>query len=178
VTWAREFVDFDPAVHDRDSFQCDRAELNDFLKTRAAKHAAAGISRTIVLPAAQPLPNGKLQILAFFSIAPSSIRRDTLPDHLRKKLPHYPVPVFLLAQLAIHQDHQGAGLGAVTLAKSLETFAGIRQAMPAYAVVVDCIDERAESFYRKYDFETLGTKNGRASLFLPMNTVLRLFDLG
>lgn len=178
MTWGREFVDLDPAIHDRNSFQCDREELNDFLKTRAAKHAAAGISRTIVLPAAQPMPNGKLQIFAFFSIAPSSIKRATLPDHLRKRLPHYPVPVFLLAQLAVHQDHQGAGLGAVTLAKALETFAGIRQAMPAYAVVVDCIDERAESFYGKYDFETLGTNNGKVRMFLPMNTVLRLYDLG
>ena len=176
MIWAREFVDLDPAVHDRDSFQCDREELNEFLKTRAAKHAAAGISRTFVLPAVQALPNGKLQICSFFSIAPSSIKRETLPDHLRKKLPHYPVPVFLLAQLAVHQDHQGTGLGAVTLAKALETFARIRQAMPAYAVVVDCIDERAESFYRKYDFETLGTKDGKAKMFLPMNTVLQLYD--
>ena len=93
-------------------------------------------------------------------------------------MPHYPVPVFLLAQLAVHQEHQGAGLGAVTLAKALETFAGISQTMPAYAVVVDCIDERAESFYRKYDFEALGTNNGKVRMFLPMNTVLRLFDLG
>jgi len=76
----------------------------------------------------------------------------------------------------VHQDHQGAGLGAVTLAKALETFARISPAMPAYAVVVDCIDERAESFYRKYDFETLGTKDGKAKMFLPMNTVLQLYD--
>lgn len=176
MIWARKFADLDPAVHDRDSFQCDREELNEFLKTRAAKHAAAGISRTIVLPAAQALPNGKLQICSFFSIAPSSIGRETLPDPLKKKLPHYPVPVFLLAQLAVHQNHQGVGLGAVTLAKALETFARIRQAMPAYAVVVDCIDERAESFYSKYDFEILATNIGRVKMFLPMNTVLQLYD--
>ena len=175
MIWAREFVDLDPAVHDRDSFQCDREELNEFLKTRAAKHAAAGISRTILLPAAHALPNGKLQICSFFSIAPSSIKRETLPDQLKKKLPHYPVPVFLLAQLAVHQDHQGAGLGAVTLAKALETFARISPAMPAYAVVVDCIDERAESFYRKYDFEMLGTNDSKVKMFLPMNTVLQLY---
>ena len=176
MTWAREFVELDPAIHDRDSFQCDREELNDFLRTRAAKHAAAGISKTIVLPGDQPLPNGKLQIFAFFSIAPSSIKRETLPDHLRKRLPHYPVPVFLLAQLAVHQDHQGAGLGVVTLAKALETFAGIRQTMPAYAVLVDGIDERAETFYRKYDFATLDTNNGKVRMFLPMHTVLQLYN--
>ena len=67
-------------------------------------------------------------------------------------------------------------MGAVTLAKALETFARIRQAMPAYAVVVDCIDERAESFYSKYDFEILATNIGRVKMFLPMNTVLQLYD--
>jgi len=67
-------------------------------------------------------------------------------------------------------------LGAVTLAKALETFARIRQAMPAYAVVVDCIDARAESFYRKYDFEPLGTNDGKVRMFLPMNTVMQLYD--
>ena len=176
MTWAREFVDLDPAVHDRESFECGKEELNEFLKTRAKKHAAAGISRTILLPAAQVSPNGMLQICSFFTMAPSSIERETLPNQLKKRLPHYPVPVFLLAQLAVHQDHQGAGLGAVTLVKALETFVRIKPQMPAYAVVVDCIDKRAESFYQKYDFEILTTNNGRVRMFLPMNTVLQLYD--
>ncbi len=62
---------------------------------------ATGISKTLVLPAIDALSNGMLPICSFYTIAPTSIERKTLPKTLSKKLPHYPVPAFLLAQLAV-----------------------------------------------------------------------------
>jgi len=55
--------------------------------------------------------NKKYKICAFYTIAPSSIKRESLPAKLAKNLPHYPVPVFLLAQMAIHIDYQEKGVG-------------------------------------------------------------------
>lgn len=120
MSWFKEFVVLDKAKHDSSSFDCGEKELNTFLQTQAAKHMEVGVSRTMLLPASVPLPNGKYPVCAFYTIVPSSISREALPKKMAKKLPHYPVPVFLLAQLAVHSEYQGKGLDKITLIKSLE----------------------------------------------------------
>lgn len=135
----------------------------------------AGISRTMVLPATVALPNQKLPICSFYTVAPSSIRRETLATQLAKKLPHYPVPVFLLAQLAVHKEFHNQGLGKVTLVKALEYLWKINAYMHAYAVVVDCLNDSAESFYQKFGFEVLGDKRQKTRMYLPMKTLANLF---
>ena len=92
-----------------------------------------------------------------------------------KKLPRYPIPVFLLAQLAVHKEFHGGGLGKVSLIKALEYLWEINSHMRAYAIVVDCLTEQAESFYAKYGFEVLCEINGRVRMFIPMKTVGQLF---
>jgi len=176
MSWAKSFEELNKITHDRDSFDCGETELNTFIKTQAAKHMQAGISRTMVLPGTEPLPNQKYPICSFYSIAPSSIDRESLPPKLAKKLPRYPIPVFLLAQLAVHKEFHGSGLGKVSLSKALKYLWEVNAHMRAYAIVVDCLTESAQSFYTKYGFEVLCEHNGRVRLFLPMKTVELLFS--
>jgi GNAT superfamily N-acetyltransferase len=129
-----------------------------------------------VLASHQKLANGKYPICAFYTVAPSAIRRQTLPPHLAKKLPHYPVPVFLLAQLAVSLDYQGQGLGKITLIQSLEYLWRVNQYLTAYAVVVDCLNESAKKFYQLFGFELLDEDNSKTRLFLPMKTIEQLFN--
>ncbi len=176
MSWAKEFIELDKAIHDRASFDCGEVELNEFIRTKAAKHMAAGISRTMLLPASVPFPDGKYPICTFYTIAPSSISRETLPKKLMKKLPRYPVPVFLLAQLAVHSECHGKGLGKITLIKALEYLWEINSHMRAYAIIVDCLNETAENFYSKYGFEVLCCHNSRVRMFMPMKIVGQLFQ--
>jgi GNAT superfamily N-acetyltransferase len=176
MSWAYEFVELDKAIHDRASFDCGEAELNVFIQTQAAKHMKVGISKTMLLPASVPLYDGKYSICAFYTIAPSSIRRDTLPEALAKKLPRYPVPVFLLAQMAVYLNYHGQGLGKVTLIKALEYLWEINSMMRAFAVIVDCLNKNAEQFYSKYGFETLCHHNGKTRMFMPIKIIAKLFQ--
>ncbi|MGF1703826.1 GNAT family N-acetyltransferase [Photobacterium makurazakiensis] len=176
MSWSKEFVELDKRTHDRASFDCGEKELNVFIQTQAAKHMQAGISRTMVLPALVPLPNQKLPICSFYSIAPSSICRETLPPSLAKKLPRYPIPVFLLAQLAVHGEFHGHGLGKISLVKALQYLWEINAHMRAYAIVVDCLTPQAEAFYTKYGFEFLCQHNDRTRMYIPMKTVEQLFS--
>ncbi|WP_341325849.1 GNAT family N-acetyltransferase [Methylotuvimicrobium sp. KM2] len=176
MSWGKEFVELSKSKHDRNSFDCGVQELNTFIKTQAVRHRDAGISRTMVLPSAYPLLNQQFAICAFYSIAPSSISRETLPAQLAKKLPKYPVPVFLLAQLAVHKEFHGAGLGKVCLIRALKYLWDVNHYMRAYAIVVDCLTDSAQAFYAKFGFEVLCEHNGRIRMFLPMKTVEQLFS--
>lgn len=175
MSFDNRFVELDKTHHDRSAFECGENELNVFIRTQAARHMEIGISKTMLLPTSVPLSNGKCPICAFYTIAPSSIRRETLPASLAKKLPLYPVPVFLLAQMAVHTEYQGKGLGKVTLIKALEYLWNMNAYMRAFAVIVDCLNEAAEQFYKKYGFEFLCHHNGRTRMFISMRTLELLF---
>ncbi|WP_299872780.1 GNAT family N-acetyltransferase [uncultured Cocleimonas sp.] len=170
----KQFVELDKSKHDRTLFDCGEPQLNHFIKQQAARHMKANISRTMVL-ASKQLTNGTSAICAFYTITPSAISRKQLPDALVKKLPHYPIPVFLLAQLAVDKQHHGSGLGKITLIKALQHLHSVNDHMRAYAVIVDCLNGNAESFYKKFGFASLGEQNGMVRMYLPMKQLEQLF---
>ncbi|MCK5727049.1 MAG: hypothetical protein KAH22_09525 [Thiotrichaceae bacterium] len=170
-----KFIELSKTLHDRESFDCGEKELNIFIKTQASKHMQVGISKTMVLVDNAIEIDGKSPICAFYTIAPTSIKRESLPKDLAKKLPHYPVPVFLIAQLAINQQYQEKGLGKVTLIKALEYLWQVNSQMAVYAIIVDCLNENIKTFYEKYDFKVLGEHNNKIRMYIPMKVVNNLF---
>lgn len=167
---ASRFVELNKSIHDRKSFDCGQKELNDFLHYFAAKHRKAGISKTMVLPSV----GLHSDICAFYTLSHTEINRRTLPQSISRKLPQYPVPVMLAAQLGVHKAAQGHGLGKITLIRALRHCYEINKHLPSYAVVVDALDEKIQRFYEQYGFEVLVTHNVRARLFLPMKIVAQL----
>ncbi|MCK5786254.1 MAG: GNAT family N-acetyltransferase [Candidatus Sabulitectum sp.] len=144
----------------------------------AFRQMRVGVGHTLVLPAVEANSIGMKDICAFFTVAPSFLRRNDLPSMNAKKLPQYPVPVFLLAQLAVHTECQGRGLGKITLIRALEHLLRVQSVLPAYAIIVDCLNDSAEHFYMQFGFRKLTGSYKRTRLFLPMNTVDQLFNKG
>lgn len=99
----KRFEELDKSRHQRKTFDCGRKELNDFIRQSAVRHRDAGIGKTLVLPA--PMNGGqKADICCFYTLTHCEINRETLLLSLAKKLPRYPIPVMLIAQLAVHND--------------------------------------------------------------------------
>lgn len=172
MTPSSYFVELDKAIHDRKSFDCGTKELNEFIQLFAARHREAGISKTMVLP-----EKDKPSLLcAYYTLSHTEIKRQTLPPAASKKLPHYPVPVLLIAQLAVHISAQGQGLGKIALVRALRHCLEINIHLPSYAVIVDALDDGVQRFYEQYGFKELDHHNGRVRLFLPMKTVEQLFS--
>ena len=170
------FEELDKSRHERKTFDCGRKELNDFIRQSAARHRDAGISKTLVLPA---LANGddKADICCFYTLSHTEIKRATLPGSLARKLPRYPIPVMLIAQLAVHSEAQSQGLGKITLIRALKHCLEINAHLPSHAVVVDALDDGVQVFYEQYGFKALDHYGqGRVRLFLPMSTVAELFS--
>ncbi len=168
---ADQFVELDRQWHDRKSFHCGAGELDRFLVQFAARHREAGVSKTMVLPAR----NNKTGICAYYTLSHTEIARQSLPKTLARKLPCYPVPVMLIAQLAVHQAIQGHGLGKVTLIRALQHCLAIHQHLPSFAVVVDVLNDEVQGFYAQYGFSQLVHDNGHTRLFIAMKTIEQLF---
>ena len=170
------FVRLDTARHDRKGFDCGRDELDGFLRERADKHSRQGVSRTWVLPdpGGVPDPAGRVPIAAFYTLTIGSVDRDDLPDDVVRKLPRWPVPVFLIGQLAVAEAFHGQGLGQATLVAAFRRLAALHDQVPAVAVVVDCLDDAAASFYASRDFLAMNAPGPRPRMFFPMAEVLDL----
>jgi GNAT superfamily N-acetyltransferase len=135
------------ANHDLTEFDCGRhSSLNDWLKRFARMNQASGDSRTYVVHR-----NGK--VVGYYSLAPGSISRKQATARARQAAPE-PIPVVLLARLAVDWREQGRELGAALLKDALlRAYAGA-QIVGGCAILVHAIDPEAAAFYRKYGFET------------------------
>lgn len=151
-------------THDRTPFDCGRPSLDDFLKKYARQNQDAGLARTYVL-----LEDERPQVVGFHSLAAGQILRDELPAAVARRLPRYPVPVVLLARLAVDRRYHGRRLGEFLLQDALTRSLAGADVLGLTAVVVDALDAPAAAFYQRYGFTPLASSPLR--LFLPMATV-------
>jgi len=175
----RRFVPLDKTKHDRTSFDCGINALNTFFHRYARQGMDVGVNYTWVLPAAGASKGAKKKICAWYTLSVAHVRHESLPHENAKRLPRYPLPVFVLSQLAVDVRCQGQGLGDVTLINALLRCAQLSQQgqVPAVAVVVDVLNDDAMHFYQRYsDFKPLHPVNESAlpRLFIPMHVVRRL----
>src|SRR4051812_34375030 len=102
----------DPRKHRREAFNCESAELNDFLKKQARREMEAKSSVCFVLT---PL-NSPGKIAGFYTLSAASLILSELPDRFAKKLPRYrQVPATLLGRLARDLAFKGSGIGPILL---------------------------------------------------------------
>ena len=148
-----------------------RQTINGFIFSRfAIKHAKLGLSRTMVLTVDEPTQ--AKSIAAYYTLTASTIYRKDIPN--KPSLPAYPVPVALLARLAIDIKYQGRYLGEKTLIYALHhTVRLCDKGLPAYGVILEVLDQDALKFYQKFNFfQTFS--NDPMRLFVSMKTLKEL----
>lgn len=131
--------------HAVDTFDCGREALNRFLIRYALQSQQAGASQTYVALADQ-------EVVGYFTLTVGQVEYQDAPERLVKGLGHYPVPIMLLARLAVAVGWQGRGLGQGLLKDAMlrtlqaAEIAGIR------AFAVHAKDDEARAFYEHFDF--------------------------
>jgi GNAT superfamily N-acetyltransferase len=133
--------------HIIDEFDCGEGELNQWLQRSARVAVSAGTAATYVLSRGQT-------VVGYYALAMRSIAHDQAPSRLRRGMPD-PVPVVLLARLAVARSEQGRQLGGHLLVDALRRCVRGGREFGARAVVVDAINAEAHAFYDHFDFHQL-----------------------
>lgn len=102
------------------------------------------------------------RVIGFYSLAMGSVEKGAAPSRLVRGLPRHPVPMVLLARLAIDEAAQGAGLGTSLLFEALHRAALAAEHAAARLIAVDPIDDDARRFYLRWGFAPVeGDAGGR-----------------
>ena len=126
-----EDLPLEPAIHDRQGFECRVPALNKYLHRFAEQHRRRGISSIYVLAeSAQPE-----RILAYCTLSAAEVDGQRLAEAERKKLPRYPVPCFRMGRLAGRTDQRGTGLGKLLLGCAVDRCLKAGQQVAAYTLV-------------------------------------------
>lgn len=131
--------------HPIEGFDCGQGALNRFLARHALQSQQGGGSTTYVA-----LEDDR--VIGYFTLAVGHVEHVEAPERVARGLSKHPVPIMLLARLAVSSDRQGKGLGAGLLKDAMlrtlhaADIAGIR------ALVVHAKDDGARTFYERFDF--------------------------
>lgn len=148
--------------HDRESFDCGSAALNQYLQRYARQNHEVGGAKTFVAVA----PDAPTGVLGFYSISPGSLAFDRTPETLTKKLGRYDVPVFRLGRLAVDLTVQRRGLGSDLLLAAGARALAVAAQVGGVALAIDAKDERAARWYQR--FGALALMDDPLKLVLPL----------
>jgi GNAT superfamily N-acetyltransferase len=147
------------AHHLLNQFDCGQAALNTWLLRRAMVNQSSGASRTFVV--ADP----EHRVFGYYAMAAGAVSHQEATSATRRNMPD-PVPVMVLARLAVDRRTQGLKLGAGLLQDAVKRVLVVSESAGVRALLVHAIDERAKQFYEHYGF--------LASPLHPMTLMLRL----
>ena len=147
------------ASHRLDGFSCGEAALDDWLKRRAMVNHLSGASRTFVVA------DQEQRVFGYYAMAAGAVSHQLASRPVRHNMPD-PVPVMVLARLAVDTQAQGIQLGAALLQDAVNRAVAVSQNAGVRALLVHAISERAKQFYASYGFQV--------SPAHPMTLMLRL----
>jgi len=151
--------------HHTEGFDCGRQELDRYLLRYAWSNQQAGAAQTYV---------GLVEdaVVGYHTLAVGQVTREEAPERLSKGLARHPLPIMLLARLAVDRRWQRQGVGKALLRDAMQRtiqaadIAGIR------ALAVHAKDEQARSFYQKFDF--IPSPSDPMHLFVLLKDVRRI----
>ena len=129
-----------------ESFDCGQPALNQFLQRYALVNQKAHSAQTYVCCVGA-------EVVGFYSLSVGSVDAADAPTRVVKGLARYPVPVMILARLAVSLDHQGKGLGRALLKDALLRTAQAADIAGIRCLVVHAKDDKARQWYASWDFE-------------------------
>ena len=147
------------ADHQLNTFNCGETSLDEWLKRRARLNQSNGASRTFVVVDENQL------VMGYYALAAGAVHHQDATRSIRQNMPD-PIPVMVLARLAVDIRTQGMQLGAGLLRNAVDRSLAVAKNTGVRALLVHALHERAKQFYLYFGFQ--------ASPVHPLTLMLRL----
>lgn len=142
---------FDPARHDVTQFSCGNELLDRWLVRYAGQNQRRDAARTFVAATCDQ------RVFGYYTLLAGQLDRQEATAETSKGLSqHFPIPVAILARLALDVTRQGRGIGAAILNDALMRVVRASEQVAVRAVVVHAVNDEAAGFYERHGFRALG----------------------
>lgn len=131
--------------HRLEGFDCGKPALNDWLLRHARQAQGSGSAKTFVVVDDD-------RVAGYFSLTVGQIDTLDAPERIRKGMGQYPLPVVILARLAVSTTDQGRGIGVGLLQNAIRRTMLIAEHAGIRAMLTHPIDEDATRFYTRFGF--------------------------
>ncbi len=129
-----------------DGFDCGKPALNQFLQRFALTNQKSNSAQTYVCCQAGG-------VVGYYSLVVGSVQPDAAAPRVAKGMSQHPVPVMILARLAVDLRHQRVGMGRALLKDALKRTAQAADIAGLRALLVHAKDEQAKQWYLNWEFE-------------------------
>lgn len=154
------------AVHTADNFDCGISSLNQWIRQQALKNELSGASRTFVVCIEK-------EVVGYYALATGSILRQQAPGKIRREMPD-PIPVMVLARLAVDCTWQKSGVGLGLLRDALLRTYNVSRQVGVRALLVHALSEKAKGFYLRHGFTQ--SPVDQMTLMLKMQDVRQILE--
>jgi GNAT superfamily N-acetyltransferase len=152
------------ARHRAGAFSSGVLSLDEWLRRHALQSHRSGGSRVFVTT------DTDVDIAGYYALAAGAVMpREAGARLVRGLASNQPVPVVLLARLAVDVRHQGQHLGRSLLLDAMTRVLEAGELIGIRALLVHAIDERAREWYAQFGFERSPTH--------PLHLLLLIKDL-
>lgn len=156
------------AAHDQtEGFDCGQPALNQFLQRYALVNQKSHSAQTYVCCQQDA-------VVGFYSLSVGSVQPQAAPIRVMRGMARHPVPVMLLARLAVDLAHQGQGLGQALLKDALLRTAQAADIAGIRCLLVHAKDDAARAWYASWDFEP--SRSDPYHLFLLLKDLRRALE--
>ncbi len=164
----RPIEPLDSKNHHTQGFDCGQPSLDRWLQSYAGQSQRRDVARTFVVT------DQELNVVGYYTLVAGQVEHPAVTPSVSAGVSrHFPIPICLLARLAIDNGRQGCGIGSDLLRDALRRAVGAADQIGIRAVLVDAIDGNAANFYRHYGFEP-ATDDG-LTLMVPVGALRTRF---
>jgi GNAT superfamily N-acetyltransferase len=132
-------------AHAVESFDCGKEPLNRFLVRYALQSQQAGASQTYVGLVGD-------ELAGYYTLAFGAVEHAAAPDRIGKGLARHPIPLMVLARLAVSNNWQGQGVGSAMLRDAVLRTLQAAEIAGLRALAVHAKDNEPRAFYERYGF--------------------------
>jgi|TARA_B100000700_G_scaffold4744_1_gene5402 predicted N-acetyltransferase YhbS len=131
--------------HVLDVFSCGKPELDDWLMKKALKNHKRNNTRVYVVC------DDNNKVIGYYAIAMGSVQRESALSSLKRNSPN-PIPMVVLARLAVDEGYKGRGIGVGLLKDCVLRSVHAMNVVGGAGILVHALDDEAKAFYKRFGF--------------------------